>query len=54
MRVLFLTHSYPRWSGDAAGSFLLRLAQALGHRGIEVAVVAPSAPGLPLRESVEL
>ncbi len=53
MRVLFLTHSYPRWSGDAAGSFLLRLAQALGERGIEVAVVTPSAPGLPLREEVD-
>jgi glycosyltransferase involved in cell wall biosynthesis len=52
MRVLFLTHSYPRWTGDAAGSFLLRLAQALGERGIEVEVVAPSAPGLPLREVV--
>ncbi|MEP7345053.1 MAG: glycosyltransferase [Gemmatimonadaceae bacterium] len=52
MRVLFLTHSYPRWSGDAAGSFLLRLAQTLEQRGIEVAVVAPSAPGLPLREDV--
>ena len=53
MRVLFLTHSYPRWSGDAAGSFLLRLAQALAPRGIEVAVVAPSAPGVSTREVLE-
>jgi hypothetical protein len=29
MRVLFLAHSFPRYSGDAAGSFLLRLALAL-------------------------
>lgn len=52
MRVLFLTHSYPRWIGDAAGSFLLRLAQALGEGGVEVAVVAPSAPGLPRTEEI--
>lgn len=52
MRVLFLTHSYPRWSGDAAGSFLLRLAQALQGYDIDVAVVAPAAPGLPLHDDV--
>ncbi|MEO6445266.1 MAG: glycosyltransferase family 4 protein [Gemmatimonadaceae bacterium] len=47
MRVLFLTHSYPRVPGDAAGSFLLHLAVALRAEGVEVRVVAPSAPGLP-------
>ncbi|HEX5178270.1 MAG TPA: glycosyltransferase [Gemmatimonadaceae bacterium] len=46
MRVLFLAHSFPRTAGDAAGSFLLRLAQALEAEGITVQVVAPAAPGL--------
>ena len=47
MNVLFMTHSFPRDHGDAAGSFILRLACALGGEGITVRVVAPSAPGLP-------
>lgn len=46
MNVLFLTHSFPRDSGDAAGSFVLRLARALGGEGITVDVVAPGARGL--------
>ncbi|HEV2644441.1 MAG TPA: glycosyltransferase [Candidatus Elarobacter sp.] len=46
MRVLFATHSYPRFAGDGAGSFLLRLAQALGAEDVSVRVVAPSAQGL--------
>jgi glycosyltransferase involved in cell wall biosynthesis len=53
LSVLFLTHAFPRWSGDAAGSFILRLARALGDRGIEVAVLAPHAPDLPRREALE-
>ena len=50
MRVLFLTHSFPRHAGDAAGSFVLRLATALGEEGVEVRVVAPAAAGVPARE----
>jgi glycosyltransferase involved in cell wall biosynthesis len=50
MRVLFLTHSFPRFAGDAAGSFVLRLATALGREGVEVHVVAPSAADTPARE----
>jgi glycosyltransferase involved in cell wall biosynthesis len=46
MRVLFLAHSFPRYSGDAAGSFLLRLALALRDEDVEVHVVAPAAAGL--------
>ncbi len=42
LRVLFLAHSYPRVPGDAAGSFLLHLANALRHERIEVRVVAPA------------
>jgi glycosyltransferase involved in cell wall biosynthesis len=47
MRALFLTHSFPRQPGDAAGSFVLRLAVALRDHGIDVHVVAPSGDGLP-------
>lgn len=45
MRVVFLTHNYPRWPGDLSGSFLGTLATALVRRGIEVRVVAPSDEG---------
>src|SRR5689334_13586533 len=51
MNVLFLTHSFPRDDGDAAGSFVLRLAQALTEQGVGVRVVAPAAPGLDADES---
>lgn len=50
MRVLFLTHSFPRRAGDAAGSFVLRLATALGGEGVRVRVVAPAAPDVPSRD----
>src|SRR4026208_101422 len=45
MKVLFLTHAFPRFEGDVAGSFLLRLASALGEEGGGLRVVAPWAPG---------
>ena len=41
LRVLFLTHSYPRVPGDAPGSFLLHLAVALRGEGIDVRVRRP-------------
>lgn len=47
MRVLFVAHSFPRYDGDAAGSFMLRLAHALTACRVEVRVVAPGAPGVP-------
>ncbi|MEP7384702.1 MAG: glycosyltransferase [Gemmatimonadota bacterium] len=58
LRVLFLTHSYPRVPGDAAGSFLLHLANALRGEQVEVRVVAPAgvAPTgaqLPATETLE-
>lgn len=52
LSVLFLTHAFPRWSGDAAGSFILRLARALGDQRIRVRVLAPHAPDLPTRETI--
>lgn len=53
MRVLFLTHSFPRHDGDAAGSFVLRLATALISEGVSVRVLAPSAPGLDARDVLD-
>jgi glycosyltransferase involved in cell wall biosynthesis len=51
MRILTITHNYPRWDGDRAGAFVARLAAeevALGH---EVRVVAPHAPKAADRET---
>jgi glycosyltransferase involved in cell wall biosynthesis len=45
VRVVFLTHNYPRWPGDVSGSFLATLAVALRRRGHEVRVIAPSDHG---------
>ena len=53
MDVLFVTHSYPRAAGDAAGAFVLRLARALGDTGVRVHVLAPSAAGLAARETID-
>lgn len=52
MNVLFLTHSYPRDEGDAAGSFILHLARALTDEGVGVRVVAPGASGLESHETL--
>jgi glycosyltransferase involved in cell wall biosynthesis len=54
MKVLFLTHSFPRRTGDAPGSFVLRLATALrDSEGIDTRVVAPGAPGLVDHEQLD-
>ena len=53
MRVLFVTHSFPRHAGDTAGAFVLRLAAALGNIGVTVEVLAPSAPTLPSVDTIE-
>jgi len=53
MNVLFLTHSFPRSEGDAAGSFILRLAVALRGENVNVRVVAPAGAGLPASEEME-
>ncbi|HEV7389471.1 MAG TPA: glycosyltransferase [Gemmatimonadaceae bacterium] len=53
MKVLFLTHSFPRSEGDAAGSFVLRLAVALLGEGVNVRVVAPAAQGVPEADEIE-
>jgi glycosyltransferase involved in cell wall biosynthesis len=53
MRVLFLTHSFPRYEGDAAGSFVLRLATALAREGVEVRVIAPATVSAPAKAVIE-
>lgn len=53
MRVLFLTHNYPRRPGDASGNFLQLLARSLAKEGIEVRVVAPADAGVPETETVD-
>lgn len=45
MRVVFLTHNYPRWPGDFSGAALAALARALVRRGVSVRVVAPTEDG---------
>jgi glycosyltransferase involved in cell wall biosynthesis len=52
VKVLFLTHAFPREVDDLAGSFILRLALALAGEGVAVTVLAPHAPGLRERETL--
>jgi glycosyltransferase involved in cell wall biosynthesis len=42
VRVVFLTHNYPRRPGDPSGAALGTLARALMRRGISVRVITPS------------
>jgi len=51
MRVLVVTHNFPRFAGDPAGAFVARLAEGVRARGHVVQVLAPHAPGLPVRET---
>jgi glycosyltransferase involved in cell wall biosynthesis len=45
MRVVWITHNYPRRAGDVAGGFLHPLAIALRRKGVDVRVIAPSHAG---------
>jgi glycosyltransferase involved in cell wall biosynthesis len=46
MRILVLTHNYPRFPGDPAGAFVARIARSAAESGTEVTVLAPHAAGL--------
>lgn len=46
LRILFLTQTYPRWPGDAAGPFIRELARGLVRAGDRVTVLAPRAAGV--------
>ncbi|MHB1094713.1 MAG: glycosyltransferase [Gemmatimonadaceae bacterium] len=48
-----MTHAFPRHAGDAAGAFVLALAHAVQAEGVEVQVIAPSAPGLAVTDTIE-
>ena len=52
-RVVFAAHAFPRHEDDLAGGFLLRLARALLHEGVEVEAVAPAAADLPARDRLQ-
>lgn len=45
MRVVWITHNYPRYAGDVAGGFLHPLAMALCRGGVDVQVIAPADEG---------
>jgi glycosyltransferase involved in cell wall biosynthesis len=51
LRVLTITHNYPRFSGDPAGAFVARIAEGAAARGCEVEVIAPHAAGTATDES---
>ena len=50
LRIVIITHAYPRWDGDVAGAFIERLCIALSERGHQLHVVAPSDEGSGGRE----
>jgi glycosyltransferase involved in cell wall biosynthesis len=50
LRILMVTHNYPRFPGDPAGAFVARIAQGAAERGHQVEVIAPHAPGLATDE----
>jgi phosphatidylinositol alpha-1,6-mannosyltransferase len=45
LRILTLTHNYPRFAGDPAGAFVARIAEGAAAGGHLVEVIAPHAPG---------
>jgi glycosyltransferase involved in cell wall biosynthesis len=53
LRVLLVTHNFPRHVHDMAGAFLLALARGQQSLGHEVRVLAPHAPGLLLEDRVD-
>ena len=52
LRILTVSHNYPRYPGDAAGAFIARIAEGVAARGHAVEVVAPHAPGTATTETI--
>jgi glycosyltransferase involved in cell wall biosynthesis len=52
LRVLTVSHNYPRFPGDPAGSFVARIAEGVASRGHKVEVVVPHAPGISTEETL--
>jgi glycosyltransferase involved in cell wall biosynthesis len=46
LRILTVTHNYPRFPGDRAGAFVARIAEGAAACGHRVEVIAPHAPGI--------
>jgi glycosyltransferase involved in cell wall biosynthesis len=53
LKVLFITHNYPRAPGDFAGVFLHLLARKIRENGFEVYVVAPHDAAVPEYEEFQ-
>ena len=51
--VLFITHNFPRHSGDFAGRFIWLLARELIGQGVSVGVLAPHHPQAAEREVMD-
>lgn len=51
-RILCVTSSLPRWTGDSTTPFVLHLAQDLQALGWEVDILAPHAPGAATAETL--
>jgi glycosyltransferase involved in cell wall biosynthesis len=52
LRILTITHNYPRFAGDPAGAFVARISEGVAARGHEIEVIAPHAPGTATDERV--
>lgn len=52
-RILFVTSTFPRWSGDSTTPFILHLAQDLQELGWGVDVIAPHASGAATAEELD-
>ena len=50
MKILIVSHNYPRFRGDPAGAYVARLARAAAGLGAQVRIVAPHAPGAVIEE----
>lgn len=53
VKLLILTHNYPRYPGDHAGVFLALLLKHVVPHGIRPIVLAPHDPGAPEREETD-
>jgi glycosyltransferase involved in cell wall biosynthesis len=52
LRILTVTHNYPRFPGDPAGAFVARIAEGIAAQGHQIHVVAPHAARLATREVI--
>ena len=52
LRILTVTHNYPRFPGDPAGAFVARIAEGAAARGHAVEVIAPHAPASAPAEQI--